>query len=871
MKLAIERKTAIGLGFALFVLALVSAYSYQSIAVVTEAVRLRGIARKNLHAIDKVFTLIKDAETGQRGFLLTGKGSYLQPYFDATSRINTELEGLQRALSNDAGQAQRVRTLQGQVHEKFSELAETVRVRKSLGFAEALKIVSTDRGQQKMDDIRGSIAVIQQAANVEFDRLSRGADEALQRGSRIVLMGCLLATLFLVSAAFFLNRDILKRRAAEQERDRFFTVSPDMLGVAGLDGYFRRMNPAFEQVLGFSPAELCAKPFLEFVHPDDVENTLKEVEKLSKGVPTLSFENRYRCKDGSYKWLSWKTTPVGNVLYAGARDVTEIKKTEQALIAAKQAALDTAQLKSEFLANMSHEIRTPMNGVIGMADLLLETKLDEQQQKYARIIQDSGIGLLNVINDILDFSKIEAGRMELEVIDFDLNTVIEGQADLLVKRAKEKGLSLMTFVDPGIPRGLRGDPGRIAQVLLNLVSNAIKFTEEGSVVVRATCETNSASGPDTVDVRFTVNDTGIGLTEAARGKLFQPFTQADGSTARKYGGTGLGLSICKRMVELMGGEIGVESTVGKGSTFWFTTKLVRSKTALPVQPSQLNSNLDNLKVLIVDDDPPAGEIMQTYLENWKMLPALARSGEEALSLLKAESQKHDPFSVVIIDKRMPGMDGFALAEKIRSDSQIDRSKLILVTAFDRASLGEAAINSGFSAYLTKPVKQSELYNTLVMAAGPASPKDAPLPVRNTKAAAPHPDRAHIRILVAEDNSVNQMLILAQLKGLGFSALAVANGMEVIAALSSASYDCVLMDCQMPEMDGFSATRAIRETEKNTGAHIPIIALTANAMSEDKQRCLESGMDDYITKPTKKDVLLNVLLRWTSGSKSRKAG
>ncbi len=648
--------------------------------------------------------------------------------------------------------------------------------------------------------------------------------------------------------------------AAEQKLSQLVASIPSILWATDKKGIVTLSEGKGLASLGLKPGEAVGWDM--FNAPDIAVESGQFVKRALSGE---SFESIFnfggRVIETSYSPLfDLSGAPSGMV--AISNDITEKVALEKSLsesILNERAALQIAKTKSEFLANMSHEIRTPLNGVIGMIDLLLETKLDKQQQKYAKIVQDSGVGLLTVINDILDFSKIEAGRMELEIVDFDLKSVIEGQADLLAIRAKEKGLSLMTFVDPGIPLGIKGDPGRIAQVLLNLVSNAIKFTEKGSVVVRATCETDSAIRSDTVDVRFTVHDTGIGLTEPAIAKLFQAFTQADSSTARKYGGTGLGLSISKRLVNLMGGDIGVESTSGTGSTFWFTTKLVKSNSIAPVMPSELHTNLDKLKVLIVDDDPPAGEIIQTYLENWKMLPTLARSGEDAFSLLKAESKKHAPYSVVIIDKRMPGMDGFALAEKIRADLELDKSKLILITAFDLASQDEAAIKLGFFSCLTKPVKQSELHNALVMAMVPSISEKVPTPIQNPKVTTI--DRSHIRILVAEDNYVNQMLILAQLKGLGFSAQAVANGKEVVAALSSGAFDCILMDCQMPEMDGFTATQAIREIEKKSGAHIPIVALTANAMSEDKKRCLESGMDDYISKPFKKETLMSVLEKW----------
>jgi PAS domain S-box-containing protein len=639
--------------------------------------------------------------------------------------------------------------------------------------------------------------------------------------------------------------DITARRKAEEERTKFFTMTREVLGIAGFDGILRQVNPAWETLTGYSIAESVGKPFMDFVHPDFRARAGMRFEKLTKGGSTDEIETEMVCKDGTTKTFLWSGIPDldEKIFYAAGRDITERKVAEIAMRQAKELAESASRAKSEFVANMSHEIRTPMNGIIGMTDLTLDTDVTPVQREYLNAVKSSADALLDIINDILDFSKIEAGKFELDSHDFSLSDLLGDTLKTLSIRASQKNLELAFDLPPNVPDRVTGDQARLRQVVVNLVANAIKFTEHGEVLLGVTVENET---PEDLLLHFTVSDTGIGMSPETQAIVSQAFTQADGSIRRRYGGTGLGLAISSQLVAMMGGRIWVESTPDEGSSFHFTVRFGRSTAtaAPPLSPSELA----HLPVLIVDDNGTNRRILDAQLRGWSMSPVEADGGTTALDLLEHDND----FSLILLDAHMPEIDGFAVAQRIKNDPRMADATIMMLSSGGLRDEVERCRELGIAAYLTKPIKPADLLAAMLGILGKKAARAKPAAISAGGEERP------LHILLAEDNAVNQLMALRLLNKHGHSVVIAQNGTEAIEALGREQFDVVLMDVQMPEMDGFEATRLIRERERLTGEHIPIIAMTAHAMQGDRERCIDAGMDDYLSKPLHREALFEML-------------
>ncbi len=680
------------------------------------------------------------------------------------------------------------------------------------------------------------------------------------------------------------HKDITEIKRAEKALLQIKTAvdnTSDAIGVATQDGSHFYQNKAFTQMFGYSVEEVKnlypTVLYCDSNEGKDVFDTImagnlysKEIEMVSKDgnqFPVAVRANAIKSTDGEIIGLVGVHTDITERKKADEKlhsALADAKKTSERLkeatdqaneMAARAEMANTA--KSEFLANMSHEIRTPMNGVIGMAELLLDTELTDEQCDFAETVKASADSLLQLINDILDFSKIEAGKLDIEEIDFDIRSMMDDFATTMVFRTDEKGLEFICFAEPDIPPFVKGDPARLRQILTNLTGNAVKFTQKGEIAVSCSLE-EELQGSDRF--RFSIRDTGVGIPKDKQSALFEKFTQADSSTTREFGGTGLGLAISKQLSELMGGEIGIESEEGKGSTFWFTVELKNSDK----KPEPLEIvDLSKANVLFIDGNKTNREVVGAMLSSWNIEHTLSASGNDGLDKLYGAYDKGNPFDIAILDMHTPKMDAAAVGKAIKRDEKLKKTHLVLLTSMSNRGDAARFKKEGFAAFLTKPIRRSYIYDCLTQVMGIGaygdSAKETPLITRHSIS---ENRRAKTRLLLVEDNATNRIVAKAILNKLGYSTDEAVDGLEALKALKEAKYDLVFMDIQMPVMDGIEATREIRNTKSGVLNHkIPIIALTANAMKGDREMCIKAGMDDYLAKPIITEKVIKVLEKW----------
>jgi len=670
--------------------------------------------------------------------------------------------------------------------------------------------------------------------------------------------------------------DITERKAIDERvrqsekrfRSMIENVKDHAIFMLDVQGRVLTWNKGAERLRGYESEEIIGEHYRCFFPIEDQERGKPEqILKTVLAEGQCEDEGWHLRKDGSKFWANVVITAVrnGGTKLLGfsvvTRDQTRRRKTEEQLRLVKEEADAANRAKSLFLANISHEIRTPMTGIIGMAGLLFDTNLSPKQREYCEIIRRSSESLLTVINELLDFSKVESGKLELETIEFDLRSAVEEVMDLFAKQAADKGVELINFTRCDIPTELQGDPGRLRQILSNLVNNALKFTTQGEVVVQVSVQEETATH---ATLLFSVTDTGIGIPKEKIGKLFASFTQVDASMTRKYGGTGLGLAISKKFVELMGGKIGVDSEPGRGSSFWFTVQLRKQQGAR--QAARPRTNLQGLRVLTVEGNATNRAVLDHYLNALGITSRIADDGPSALELLHVAASKSEPFDLAILDFMLPGMDGRKLAQAIRQELKTSFPKLLLLNSVGKREDGKPARRAAIDAYLNKPVHFSQLYECIAMLMGDASKIDPSSSLVTRHRLAELKVQRRLRVLVADDNHINQKVTASLLKKMGHRADVVGNGKEALEAFKLVPYDAVLLDMQMPEMDGFEASLQIRAVEQKKGSHTPIIAITAHAMNRDRDKCLAAGMDDYISKPINPQELRAVMERTMAAAK-----
>ena len=669
------------------------------------------------------------------------------------------------------------------------------------------------------------------------------------------------------NSLLYIFRDITRQKhdASEILRQKeffeaLFQYNPVAVVILDLEEKIRSINPAFEVLFGYAQSEVIGKK----LDPLIADENFQEERDLSKNVlenGAIRGLSKKKRKDGTVVDVEYAGVPV--IVEGRTQGILAIYYDVTELVQAKSLAEQADRAKSEFLANMSHEIRTPMNGIMGMLELLLDTPLNSEQKDYASTAHDSAEALLGILNDVLDFSKIEAGQLSIDEIEYDLRATVEGVAHTLVARAETKGLELACLIDKDVPVRVLGDAGRLRQILINLVGNAIKFTDNGEVVIRVTLQSKDEKDST---LRFSVSDTGIGIHIDRQSAVFERFVQADSSSTRKYGGTGLGLTISAQLTRMMGGDIGLESELGKGSTFWFTIKVGNVKEGAQ-QILALPKDLINVPVLIVDDNATNRTILEKMIKGFGCNAFSVSGGKEALNMLNSFHELNKPFKLVLLDMQMPEMDGEEVLYRIKKDVQLKETTVIILTSMGQRGDASRLEAMGCNGYLLKPVRQKELFGALINILGRKKDEGESKTEYSliTRHSLKEQQRGMTRILLAEDNPTNQKLAIRLLQKAGYPVDLASNGKETVEAVQRNNYKMVLMDVQMPLMDGYEATRRIRSLGGEY-VDLPIIAMTAYAMSGDREKCLESGMNDYLSKPLNVNDLFQMIETYAEGKK-----
>ena len=690
------------------------------------------------------------------------------------------------------------------------------------------------------------------------------------------ITGLFFKMLILGFLFFLMQRELRHRERVEktlrESEERFKQLvqhANDIIYQTDEKGFFTFVNPTVERILGYKAEELVGRSFLYPVTPSWRERVEQFYQRqIDERTPNTYYRFPLRRKDGMEIWVGQNvqlTIEGGTIVgtQAIARDITLRVQLEEELGRTRDAALESARLKSEFMANMSHEIRNPMNGIIGMTSLLSDTELDQDQRRFVDAIRQSADALLGIINNILDFSKIKAGKLQVESVDFDLCLFIEGIISLFIEPAESKKLELTSFIDPAVPPLLHADYSLLRQVLINLLGNAIKFTNEGEVALTVTCLYQAETY---AELHFEVRDTGIGISEEARRGLFTPFVQADSSTTRRFGGSGLGLVISKDLVEAMGGQMGLDSRPGRGSKFWFTLKVERTRASLSKAPPR--TDLQGLRALIADNRTTSSEVLSKQLRSWDIDVTEVDDFDAALNALRASANSDSPFDLALIDHQIQGRDGLDLARAIMQEKDIPRVRMILLSTFGHRPSEEAIREAGIQLLLTKPVRQSQLYDGLLnlisgQYSGKSDSTPKPMSISVDEASSSAGVRFNSsRLLVVEDNPINQEVAICQLEKIGYKADVAKDGTEALQMLDRHDYALVLMDCHMPGMDGFEATTLIR-SRLDKKRDLPIIAVTASATADERKKCLQVGMDDFLAKPFKHEELSAKITIWLS--------